>query len=137
VLSYFIRMANSYSHAEQTRNSVSTGISQTLVQGFKILQAFTAAEPALTLGQVACRAGVDSGTAFHLVQTLVVLGYVERISGSKQFRLTLKPLELGFRAIAQNPERFGIDKSAHDLNRCSLSELLDNESSSSERPHEP
>lgn len=116
---------------------ISTPISQTLVHGFRVLQAFTAAEPALTLGQVACRAGVDSGTAFHLVQTLVILGYVERISGSKQFRLTLKPLELGFHAIAQNPERFGIDKRARKLNRYSLSELLENERSLSERQEKP
>ena len=89
---------------------------QTLVHGFRVLQAFTASEPALTLGQVADRTGLDSGTAFHLVQTLVMLGYVERISGSKQFRLTLKPLELGFHAIVQNPNCFasrpGIDNGA-------------------------
>ena len=77
---------------------------QTLVQGFRVLQAFTASEPSLTLGQVAYRTGLDCGSALHLVQTLVMLGYVERISGSKQFRLTLKPLELGFHAIVQNPE---------------------------------
>ena len=112
---------------------ISTSISQTLVHGFKVLEAFTTAEPALTLGQVASKTGVDPGMAFHLVQTLVVLGYVERISGSKQFRLTLKPLELGFHAITQNPERFGIDKTAHDLNRCSLSELFENNCSLTER----
>jgi hypothetical protein len=104
-------------------------ISQTLVHGFRVLQAFTASEPALTLGQVACRAGLDSGTTFHLVQTLVVLGYVERISGSKQFRLTLKPLELGFHAIVPNFESFsarlGIDKGSLDLKLYSLSELFD------------
>ena len=55
-------------------------VMQTLVQGFRVLQAFTASEPALTLGQVAYRTGLDSGAAFHLVQTLVMLGYVERIS---------------------------------------------------------
>jgi len=111
-------------------------ISQALVHGFRVLQAFTASEPALTLGQVADRAGIDSGTAFHLVQTLVMLGYVERISGSKQFRLTLKPLELGFHAIVQNPESFGahlgIDTRVN-LNECSLSELLENGRSHSER----
>jgi IclR family pca regulon transcriptional regulator len=109
---------------------------QTLVQGFRVLQAFTASEPALTLGQVAYRTGLDSGTAFHLVQTLVMLGYVERISGSKQFRLTLKPLELGFHAIVQNPEWFcfrpGIDSGSQELNNCSLSELAGNKCSRSE-----
>jgi IclR family pca regulon transcriptional regulator len=118
-----------------------TQISQALVHGFKVLQAFTAAEPALTLGQVACRAGLDSGTAFHLVQTLVVLGYVERLSGSKQFRLTLKPLELGFRALMQNRESFasriGVDSEVKNLNRCSLSELPENERSHCELRDKP
>ena len=74
------------------------------MHGFRVLHAFTASECALTLGQIANRADIDSATAFHLVQTLVVLGYIERIPQSKQFRLTLKPLELGFHAITQNPE---------------------------------
>jgi hypothetical protein len=104
-------------------------ISQTLVHGFRVLQAFTAPQPALTLVQVADRAGLDTMTAFHLVQTLVVLGYIERISGTKQFRLTLKPLELGFHAIMQNPESFssprGVDKGSRELNSYSLSELLE------------
>ena len=112
-------------------------VTQTLVHGFRVLQAFTASEPALTLGQVAHRAGLDNGTAFHLVQPLVMLGYVVRIAGSKQFRLTLKPLELGFHAIVQNPEVFschhGIDNSSQDLNRCSHSELIKNENSHPER----
>lgn len=108
-------------------------VMQTLVQGFRVLQAFTASEPALTLGQVAYRTGLDSGAAFHLVQTLVMLGYVERISGSKHFRLTLKPLELGFHAIVQNPEWFclrpGIDNGSEAINKCSLSEPRPNECS--------
>jgi DNA-binding IclR family transcriptional regulator len=115
-------------------------ISQSLIHGFRVLQAFTASEPALTLGQVASRAGLDNGTAFHLVQTLVMLGYVERIAGSKQFRLTLKPLELGFHAIVQNPESFlsmGIDSRSRYRNTCSLSELLENVCSLTERPAKP
>jgi IclR family transcriptional regulator, pca regulon regulatory protein len=101
----------------------SARISRALVEAFRVLQAFTASEPALTLRQVACRAGLDSGTTFHLVQTLVVLGYLERISGSKQFRLTLKPLELGFRAIVQNLETFprgGIDKRLRSENMFAI-----------------
>lgn len=111
-------------------------MSETLIHGFRVLQAFTAPQPALTLGQVADRTGLDTATAFHLVQTLVVLGYIERISGTKQFRLTLKPLELGFHAIAQNTEAFsslrGIDKKSLELNIYSLSELLENGYSLSE-----
>ena len=97
-------------------------IAQALVGGFRVLQAFTAPEPELTLDQVAHRAGLDTGTTFHFVQTLVLLGYVERIAGSKQFRLTLKPLELGFHAIVQNLDAFPhcprLDNSASLERKC-------------------
>jgi IclR family pca regulon transcriptional regulator len=81
-------------------------IAQALVDGFRVLQTFTAAEPELTLVQIADRAGLDMGTTFHITQTLVVLGYIQRIAGTKRFRLTLKPLELGFCALAQNLDVF-------------------------------
>ena len=88
-------------------------IAQTLIEGFRVLQAFTAPKPTLTVRQVADRAGLDTGTTFRFVLTLVILGYLERIPDTKRFRLTLKPLELGFHAIVQNVESFsslsGID----------------------------
>ena len=104
-------------------------IAQTLIKGFRVLQAFTASEPRLTLGQVADRAGLDMETTFRLVQTLVILGYLERIPETKQFRLTLKPLELGFHAIVQNQESFffrpAIDSGRPETKICSLSEHPD------------
>jgi len=74
---------------------------QSLAKGFRALQAFTPEEPALRLSEVARRAGLDNGTAFRLLETLVMLGYLERFPETKQYRLTLKPLELGFNAIAR------------------------------------
>jgi IclR family pca regulon transcriptional regulator len=74
---------------------------QSLAKGFRVLQAFTAEEPELKLAEVARRAGLDNGTAFRLLETLVMLGYLERFAETKQYRLTLKPLELGFNAIAR------------------------------------
>src|ERR1700730_11080819 len=119
-----------------TVDSYRARISQTLVHGFRVLQAFTVPQPALTLVQVADRAGLDTATAFHLVQTLVVLGYIERISGTKQFRLTHKPLELAFHAIVQNVDSVsssrGMDKGSRGLNSYSQSELLENRYSLSE-----
>jgi IclR helix-turn-helix domain len=132
------RNTNNYSDSEEMSSNREKGprISEELVQGFRVLQAFTAANPTLSLTQVAIRAGVDSGTAFHLIQTLMVLGYVERIARSKQFRLTLKPLELGFNAIAPNsqssPSRGGIDNGTKGPNSCSVSETTTNYYSLSE-----
>jgi IclR family pca regulon transcriptional regulator len=74
---------------------------QSLAKGFRVLQAFTAEDPVLKLSEVARRADLDNGTAFRLLETLVMLGYLERLPETKQYRLTLKPLELGFNAIAR------------------------------------
>jgi IclR family transcriptional regulator, pca regulon regulatory protein len=74
---------------------------QSLAKGFRVLQAFTAEKPELKLSEVARLAGLDSGTVFRLLETLVMLGYLERETDTKQYRLTLKPLELGFNAIAR------------------------------------
>lgn len=74
---------------------------QSLAKGLRILSVFTAEEPELLLSEVARRAGVDNATAFRFLNTLVMLGYVTKIANTKRFRLTLKPLELGFNAIAR------------------------------------
>jgi IclR family transcriptional regulator, pca regulon regulatory protein len=74
---------------------------QSLAKGFRVLQAFTKDEPELTLAQVARAAGVDNATAFRFLNTLVQLGYVEKVEDTRLFRLTLKCLELGFNAIAR------------------------------------
>jgi len=74
---------------------------QSLAKGFRVLEAFGPAEPELTLAEVARRAGLDNATAFRLLNTLVMLGYVARAPGGRAFRLSLKVLELGFNAIAR------------------------------------
>jgi IclR family pca regulon transcriptional regulator len=74
---------------------------QSLAKGLRILEAFTAEEPELLLSEVARRTKFDNATAFRFLNTLVMLGYVARVQNSRKFRLTLKPLELGFNAIAR------------------------------------
>lgn len=78
---------------------------QSLAKGFKILQAFTAQEPELTMAEVARRAGMDNATAFRFLNTLVSLGYVDKVENSRLFRLSLKVLDLGFHAIARSDLR--------------------------------
>ena len=72
-----------------------------LAKGFRVLEAFTAEEPELLQSEVGRRAGLDDGTTFRMLNTLVGLGYVAKVPGTRRFRLTLKPLELGFNAIAR------------------------------------
>jgi IclR family transcriptional regulator, pca regulon regulatory protein len=76
-----------------------------LAKGFRILEAFTAQEPELTMAEVARRAGVDNATAFRFLNTLVDIGYVDRVPETRNFRLGLKVLDLGFNAIARSDLR--------------------------------
>lgn len=72
-----------------------------LAKGLRVLEAFTAERPELTLSEVAALAKLDPGTAFRMLNTLVMVGYVSRIPDSKRFRLTLKVTDLGLHAIGR------------------------------------
>ncbi|MDE2229794.1 MAG: IclR family transcriptional regulator [Alphaproteobacteria bacterium] len=72
-----------------------------LAKGFQVLHAFTSDEPELVLAEVARRAELDNATTFRLLNTLVMLSYVQRVGDTRRFRLTLKCLDLGFNAIAR------------------------------------
>ncbi len=72
---------------------------QSAAKVLAVLSAFQADEPELSLPEVAARAGIDRGTAFRLVHTLVSLGYLRATSDNKRFRLTLKCLQIGYNAL--------------------------------------
>ena len=72
-----------------------------LAKGLRVLEAFTAERPELTLSEVGLLAKIDPGTAFRMLNTLVMAGYVSRIPDSKRFRLTLKCTDLGLHAIGR------------------------------------
>lgn len=76
-----------------------------LAKGFRVLEAFTAERTEMGLAEVARAADIDNATAFRFLNTLVQLGYVEKIPEAKRFRLTLKCIDLGFNAIARTDLR--------------------------------
>ena len=78
---------------------------QSLVKGFRVLEAFTAQNAELTMAEVARRAEIDNATAFRFLNTLVEIGYVNQVEGTRKFRLALKVLDLGFNAIARSDLR--------------------------------
>ena len=78
---------------------------QSLAKGFRILEAFSAQDPELTMAALARKAGVDNATAFRFLNTLVEIGYVQRVPDTRLFRLTTKVLDLGFNAIARSDLR--------------------------------
>lgn len=74
---------------------------QSLAKGFRVLEVFSPQTPQLTLSEIAQRAGLDSGTVFRIINTLLSLGYLDRVPDTRRFRLTLKVLDLGFSAISR------------------------------------
>ena len=86
--------------ADDSRNLVNS-----LSKGLRVLEAFTAEQPEMTLSEVARAAGIDAGTAFRMLNTLVMLGYIARVPDSKRFRLTLKVIDLGLHAIGRSDLR--------------------------------
>ncbi|MBV9064246.1 MAG: IclR family transcriptional regulator [Methylobacteriaceae bacterium] len=82
--------------------SEARSVVQSVGKAFAVLKAFDSAFPELTASQVAERASLDRGTAFRLIKTMVELGYMRGVPGSKRYRLTLKCLELGFNALSSS-----------------------------------
>ena len=78
---------------------------QSLTKGLHVLETFTATETEFTLSEIASRTGLDPGTAFRMIHTLVSLGYLQKVENTRMFRLSLKVLDLGFNAIASTDLR--------------------------------
>lgn len=71
-----------------------------LASGLKVLLAFDAAHPRMTLSEVAARTQMDRAKARRFLLTLHALGYVRR--SARQFELTPQVLQLGHAYQASN-----------------------------------
>lgn len=80
-------------------------IVKSVAKAFAVLHSFGPDATELVIADVARAAGMDNATAFRMLNTLVALGYVEKVENSRRFRLTFKCLELGFNAIARSDIR--------------------------------
>lgn len=80
-------------------------IVKSVAKAFAVLRAFKPNACELVLADIARAAELDNATTFRLLNTLEMLGYVERVHDTRLFRLTLKCLELGFTAIARSDLR--------------------------------
>lgn len=94
------KRAESGRATEDSRNVVNS-----LFKGLRVLEAFSAERSEMTLSEVGAAADLDPGTAFRMLNTLVMLGYVDRIPESRRFRLTLKVVDLGLHAIGRSDLR--------------------------------
>ncbi|WP_029915858.1 IclR family transcriptional regulator [Pelobacter seleniigenes] len=76
-----------------------------LAKGFKVLEAFSVGYEQMTISDVSKVTGLDAGTVFRNLNTLVDLGYLKKDADAKLFRLTFKVLDLGFHAIGRSDVR--------------------------------
>lgn len=72
-----------------------------LAKGLDVLETFDRRDPALTIAEVAARAGLDRAGARRVLLTLQHLGYLA--ADGKRFRLTSRILSLGYRYLAGLP----------------------------------
>ncbi len=72
---------------------------EALARGLKILALFTSEKPSLNLAEIVAATTLNKSTAFRLVSTLEMLGYLERDLTTRCYRPGLKVLELGFTAL--------------------------------------
>jgi IclR family pca regulon transcriptional regulator len=79
----------------------SRNVVNSLSKGLRVLEAFTFERSEMTLSEVGRAADIDPGTAFRMLNTLVMLGYVARVPEGKRFRLTMKVVNLGLHAIGR------------------------------------
>ena len=76
-----------------------------LAKGFKVLEAFSTGYQQMTISDVSKVTGLDAGTVFRNLNTLVDLGYLKKDADAKLFSLTFKVLDLGFHAIGRSDVR--------------------------------
>lgn len=70
-----------------------------LARGLKILSAFSAERPSLTVSEIAAAVSLPQSTVFRLVTTLERLGYLVRDADSKRYRHSARMLSLGLTAL--------------------------------------
>lgn len=102
------KLSNKTASAASTVKAAKTDLRssvQSLAKGFRVLECFSTGAEEMTLSEVAEAAHLDPGTTYRMLNTLVALGYVQRVPGTKRFTLGLKVLDLGFHAIGRKDLR--------------------------------
>lgn len=77
---------------------------QSLARGLKVLQAFSAEQPALTLTGIAKKTGLNHAAVQRYTDTLLALGFLKR-NRHREFLLGPKVLSLGFAFLGGNQLR--------------------------------
>jgi len=72
---------------------------EALTRGLEILALFSSESPSLSLTEIVATLELNKSTAFRVLSTLEVSGYLERDPATRRYRPGLKVLQLGFTAL--------------------------------------
>lgn len=75
---------------------------QSLQRAFAILEAVAARPDGINLADLSKAVGLHNSTTFHLVKTMVTLGYVDHVRDSKRYRVGAKLFTLAAGALEEN-----------------------------------
>lgn len=73
-----------------------------VAKAFRVLDAFDATRPTMSLTQLAATVGLDKSAAQRFTHTLEQLGYLRKDPETKRFELTVKTLDLGAHFMRAN-----------------------------------
>jgi len=76
---------------------------RSIEKAFRVLSAFGAGRPSLSLSQVAEAAELDKSSAQRFTHTLERLGYLRKDPDSRRFELTTRALDLGYHYMRASP----------------------------------
>ncbi len=94
--------------------------STSLEKGLKILSLFSTESPSLTQSEISRTSGINMTSTYRFVNTLVILGYLEKDDRTKELRLGIRSLALSANIIRTIDEvrliKNAVDKIHSDLN---------------------
>jgi IclR family pca regulon transcriptional regulator len=70
-----------------------------VARGLEILSLFTTERPSMNLTEIVTASQINKSTAFRILSTLELLGYLERDPETRYYQPGLKVLQLGFTAL--------------------------------------
>jgi DNA-binding IclR family transcriptional regulator len=88
-----------------------------LAKGLALLSAFSAERAAMSLAQMAEASGLSKSSAQRVAFTLEALGYLQRATDGRHYRLSPRACELGCRFLETNPLVAASNPYLFDLNR--------------------
>ncbi len=85
--------------AQKPRQSGRAGSIQSLERAFALLEEIGRNRDGITLSELGKRVGLHNSTAFHLLKTMALLGYIEQAKDSKRYRVGRRLFTLAAAAL--------------------------------------